>query len=106
MLTHYSGGGQLKSGRRYSEINAPQIFGDCDEWHQCHYDDWFTACKGGPQALSNFDKAGPATEVVLLGQLALRVEMEIQWDAKNLRVTNNESANQYISKEYRKGWEI
>ena len=57
-------------------------------------------------ALSNFEKAGPATEVVLLGQVAMRAGTEIMWDAKNMKVTNNKSANQYITKEYRKGWEI
>ncbi len=106
MLTHYSGGGELKSGRKYREINAPEIFGECKDWHQCHYDDWFAACKGGPEALSHFDKAGPATEVVLLGQVAMRAGTEIMWDAKNMKVTNNKEANQYISTEYRKGWEI
>jgi len=106
MLTHYSGGGKLKSGRKYQEINTPRIFGECEDWHQCHYDDWFAACRGGSPALSNFDKAGPVTEVVLLGQVALRAGTEIKWDAKNLKVTNNKAANQYISTEYRKGWEI
>ena len=36
-----------------------------------HYQEWVAACKGGPQAVSNFDYAGPMTEVVLLGVLAL-----------------------------------
>ena len=106
MLTHYSGGGELMSGRRYRDINAPRILGECEDWHQCHYDDWFNACKGGKTALSSFDKAGPITEVVLLGQVAMRAGTEIEWDASNMKVTNNKKANKYISTEYRKGWEI
>jgi predicted dehydrogenase len=106
MLTHYSGGGELKSGRKYRDINAPRIFGECEDWHQCHYDDWLTACRGGSSALSNFDKAGPLTEVVLLGQVAMRAGTEIQWDARKMKVTNNKDANQYVSKTYRPGWEI
>ena len=86
--------------------NIPELFGQCEDWHQCHYDDWFRACKGSPQALSNFEKAGPTTEVALLGQVALRAGTEIKWDAKNMNVTNNKDANQYISAEHRKGWEI
>ena len=106
MLTHYSGGGELMSGRRYKDISAPRVLGECEDWHQCHYDDWFNACKGGKTALSSFDKAGPITEVVLLGQVAMRAGTEIEWDAGNMKVTNNKQANQYISTEYRKGWEI
>ena len=30
------------------------------------------ACKGGPRPVSNFDYAGPLTEIVLLGVLALQ----------------------------------
>lgn len=106
MLTHYSGGGKLKSGRSYQDINAPEIFGKCDNWHQCHYDEWLTACRGGAPALSNFDKAGPVTEVVLLGQVAMRAGIPIRWDARNMKITNNSNANRFISTQYRKGWEI
>ena len=34
--------------------------------------EWVTACKGGRPAFSNFDHAGPLTELVLLGNLAIR----------------------------------
>ncbi|XOV71634.1 MAG: Gfo/Idh/MocA family protein [Verrucomicrobiota bacterium] len=106
MLTHYSGGGRLKSGRKYADLEVPDMFGECPSWHECHYDDWINACKGGSPALSNFEKAGPVTEVVLLGQVALRAGTEIKWDADRMEVSNNKSANQYVSKAYRKGWEI
>ena len=36
-----------------------------------HYEEWLQACKGGPRPVSNFDYAGPLTEIVLLGVLAL-----------------------------------
>jgi hypothetical protein len=28
----------------------------------------------------------------------------LQWDGANMRVTNFEAANQFIKREYRKGW--
>jgi hypothetical protein len=28
----------------------------------------------------------------------------LQWDAKNMKVTNFEPANQFVRREYRKGW--
>ena len=71
-----------------------------------HYDEWIAACKGGPPALSNFDYAGPMTETLLLGNVAMRVGQKLEWDAEALKVTNVPEANRFIDKEYRKGWEL
>lgn len=72
-----------------------------------HHAEWIRACKGGPAALSNFpDYAGPLTEMVLLGNVAMRVGQRIEWDSANLRVTNTSAAAQYIRPEYRRGWEL
>ncbi|MFN7139796.1 MAG: Gfo/Idh/MocA family protein [Limisphaerales bacterium] len=68
------------------------------------YDDWIRACKGGPKACSNFDVAGPFTETVLLGNLALRLNKRIEWDSKAMRATNAPEAAPMIRREYRKGW--
>ena len=53
---------------------------------------------------SNFDYAAPLTEMVLLGALAQRSGKTIEWDAENMKVTNFEPANQFVKREYRKGW--
>ncbi len=71
-----------------------------------HYRDWLRACKGGGPACSNFDYAGPFTEWVLLGVIALHFEGKLLWDAKKMKFSNNPKANQYISREYRKGWKV
>jgi hypothetical protein len=71
-----------------------------------HYAEWIAACKGGTPALSNFDYAAELTEMVLLGNLALRVGRRIEWDAANGKVVNCPEADKFIRKEYRKGWEI
>ncbi|NQT39073.1 MAG: hypothetical protein HQ581_16360, partial [Planctomycetes bacterium] len=68
--------------------------------------EWHAACKGGPAALSHFGYAGPLTETVLLGNLALRTGKRIEWDAKNLKATNVPEADPYIRREYRKGWTL
>ena len=71
-----------------------------------HYVEWIDACRGGPAALSNFDYAGPLTETVLLGTVAIRVPGEtLNWDAAALRVTNSKAADALLRKTYRKGWE-
>jgi len=54
---------------------------------------------------ANFEYAAPLTEMVLVGNLALRAQRRVEWDSPNMRVTNHESANQYIKRTYREGWE-
>ena len=58
---------------------------------------------GGPTG-SNFAYAGPLTEANHLGNVAFRAGKRIEWDAKNMRITNVPEANRYIGREYRKGW--
>jgi hypothetical protein len=78
-----------------------------------HYDEWIAACKGGAPGGSNFDWAGPLTEVVLLGNVALRPELreeltdkKLLWDGPNLRFTNSDTANRFLRREYRAGWTL
>ncbi|HXJ58727.1 MAG TPA: Gfo/Idh/MocA family oxidoreductase [Verrucomicrobiae bacterium] len=70
------------------------------------YQEWIAACKGGPPCLSNFDYAGRLTETVLLGNVAVRVGRKIEWDAKKLAAKGCPDADQYIRREYRKGWTL
>ncbi|HEU5117350.1 MAG TPA: gfo/Idh/MocA family oxidoreductase, partial [Isosphaeraceae bacterium] len=58
------------------------------------------------KAFSNFGYAGRLTETVLLGVVALRAGGKIEWDADNMKVTNNTDANQYLKRDYRKGFSI
>jgi predicted dehydrogenase len=71
-----------------------------------HYRDWIRAAKGGDAACSNFDYAGPFTEWVLLGTLAVRFEGKLLWDGQRMKVTNLAEANRFIKPQYRKGWKI
>jgi hypothetical protein len=57
-------------------------------------------------AMSNFDYAGPLTEFILLGNVAIKAGTKLQWDGENFKITNNSEANRYLRREYRKGWEI
>jgi len=70
-----------------------------------HMREWIEACKGGPAPGANFDFAGPLTEMVLLGNLAVRTGQRIMWDPVNMKVTNVPEANRYVRREPRKGWE-
>ncbi|MBS0265268.1 MAG: Gfo/Idh/MocA family oxidoreductase [Planctomycetes bacterium] len=72
-----------------------------------HYEEWLAACKGGPQPVSNFDYAGPLTEVALLGVLALRAPgTRIEWDSVNMKVKNAPELNPFVHTEYRRGWTL
>ncbi len=68
--------------------------------------EWIQSCHGGPKALSSFDYSGPFTEMVLLGNLAVRLGKKIDWDAKSLKATNAPEAEPLIRTEYRKGWPL
>jgi hypothetical protein len=57
--------------------------------------------------MSNFDYAGPLTEIVLLGVLALRAPgRRLEWDSVNMQVKNAPELNAYVHSEYRKAWAL
>ncbi len=69
-----------------------------------HREEWIAACKGGPAPGANFDYAGPLTETVLLGNIAIRTGEKLEWDSAALRITNVPEANEYLHRDYRAGW--
>jgi hypothetical protein len=71
-------------------------------------DEWARAIKEGkPEiAMSNFDYAGMLTEAILLGNVAMRARKKLVWDGPSMRFTNLPEANQFLHKEYRKGWTL
>jgi predicted dehydrogenase len=72
-----------------------------------HYHGWVDGIISGKQPSDGFDYAGPLTEVVLLGNIAVRFRGQtLEWDSANLRIKNLEEANPWVRREYRKGWEI
>jgi predicted dehydrogenase len=71
-----------------------------------HYRDWLRACRGGDAACSNFSVAGPFTEWIVLGALALHFEGKLEWDSAKMKITNNAEANKYLKPEVRKGWSL
>ncbi len=71
-----------------------------------HHRDWLDACKGGPAASGNFEYGAKLTEVVLLGNVALRAGKKIQWDATATKAPNAPEADKFLKDGYRPGWEI
>lgn len=71
-----------------------------------HFEEFIRAIKGGPAAMSNFDYASKLTETVLLGVVALRAGSTIEWDAAAMKAKNCPTADQFIRRQYRKGFEL
>lgn len=99
----YGGGPRFLSAELQARWDAmaperPEVVG--------HHRAWIAACKGGKPSLSNFDYAAPFTEVVLLGNVALRAGQPIEWDSAAKRVTNLPDANRFVDIQYRPGWTL
>ncbi len=91
-----------------------------------HYIQWVNACIAGygkGETSSPFEYAGPFTESILMGNLAIRSAMAVNpnsksrgdkypgrkkllWDARNMKITNYDEANKYVRSEYREGWKL
>lgn len=79
-----------------------------------HEIEWILASKGGTSVPgSNFDWAGPLAETVLLGNIALRMELReklngqiLKYDAEQGIFTNLPEANEFLHTKYREGWSL
>jgi predicted dehydrogenase len=70
-----------------------------------HYAEWINAAKNGTPTTCNFEYSGWLTEANHLGGVALRTGKKLQWDAAGMRATNAPEADQFLKREYRRGWE-
>ncbi|GGA83026.1 Gfo/Idh/MocA family protein [Puia dinghuensis] len=108
----------LPTSRMSEAANVPQTLARVPEGH---YVQWVNACIAGygqKQLSSPFEYAGPLTETILMGNLALRSYMikdanghfpgrkKLLWDAENMKITNFDEANQFVKREYRQGWKL
>jgi predicted dehydrogenase len=111
---------------RNTEVNIPQTIKRVPGGAEGHYAQWVEACQAGygkMEVSSPFEIAGPLTETVLMGNLAIRAHdirvpkkdnptqfdfpgrnIKLMWDGANMKVTNFDEANQFVKREYRTGW--
>ncbi len=73
-----------------------------------HRMNWINAIKGKEKATCPFEYATRLTETMLLGVVAMKVgqSKKIYYDGEKGLITNNTDANQYLQREYRKGWTL
>jgi predicted dehydrogenase len=73
-----------------------------------HRMNWINAIKGKEKATCPFEYATRLTETMLLGVVAMKAgqSKKLYYDGEKGVITNNSDANQYLQREYRKGWTL
>ncbi len=125
MADCYGANPRLLPLKKNETLNIPETIKRVP--NEDHYLNWVDACIAGygkGVTSSPFEYAGPFTESILIGNLALRSWMlrdnpngkktvdkyngrkKLHWDAQNMKVTNYDLANQFVKRDYREGWEL
>jgi predicted dehydrogenase len=120
---------QLLPTSRTKEVKVPQTVARVKDGEDGHYAAWVEAAIAGygsekaKNLSSHFDIAGPLTESVLMGNLAIRSYdirkpkgnddfdypgrfIKLLWDGPNMKITNFDEANQFVKRTYRPGWSL
>jgi predicted dehydrogenase len=101
MYSPYIANPILLPKEQYKDFKMPQ------EKRDDHYIQFVEAVRGNDKTSAPFSYSGPLTEMVLLGCLATRFpKTDLKWDTKALKFTNNDDANKFVKKTYRKGHEV
>jgi len=123
MSETYSANPKLLPLSRNKDIKVAPKYARVPDGANGHYKQWVEAAIAGygkQEVSSPFEIAGPLTEALLMANLAIR-SFDIQktvngkvtypgrytkmlWDNDNMKVTNFDEANQFVKREYRKGW--
>ena len=120
---------QLLPTSKTKETKVPQTVTRVKDGEEGHYAAWVEAAIAGygsekaKNLSSHFDIAGPLTESVLMGNLAIRSydirkpkgtddfdypgrSIKLLWDGANMKITNFDEANQFVKRNYRDGWSL
>lgn len=128
MAGTYAVNPQLLPTSRTKEVKVKQTIARVPGGEDGHYAAWVEAAIAGygsekaKNLSSNFDIAGPLTESVLMGNLAIRSYdirkkngddfdypgrgIKLLWDGPNMKITNFDEANQFVRRKYRDGWSL
>lgn len=94
---------RLVPRRRMAAFQPPQrtLPRPLDELSQ-----WVRACRGGVESEASFANVASISETILTGNIALRVEQKLRWDASSGRFLEAPEANALMTRPYRPGWEL
>lgn len=101
MYLPHPGAPQLFPAARFAGFPMPAA----QQGH--HWTEWAEACLVGGKPSANFDYAGPLSEAVLLGCIAIRFPRRtLLWDSVALRFEGFTEADHFIRRRYREGWRV
>jgi predicted dehydrogenase len=129
MASTYGMNPQLLPTSKTATTTVPQTVARVPGGDNGHYAAWVEAALAGygsdkaNNLSSRFDVAGPLTESVLMGNLAIRSfdirkastdgdfdypgrHIQLVWDGPNMKITNFDDANQFVKRTYREGWSL
>nr|WP_068888976.1 Gfo/Idh/MocA family oxidoreductase [Pedobacter panaciterrae] len=126
MCETYSANPKLLPLTKNKDIKVAQKFARVQGGSSGHYKQWVEAAIAGygkQEVSSPFEIAGPLTEALLMANLAIRGvdvqrknsegkisypgrNIKLLWDNDLMKVTNLDDVNQYVKREYRKGWTL
>jgi len=126
MSSTYSANPRLLPLSKNADIKVKEKYARVKDEANGHYAQWVEAAIAGygKQELSSpFEIAGPLTEALLMANLAIRGAdvqrkaadgkitypgryAKLLWDNNAMKVTNFDEVNQFVKREYRKGWTL
>jgi predicted dehydrogenase len=128
MCSTYGANPRLLPTSKTGEVSVPKTIARVPGGAEGHYAQWVEASLAGygkMEVSSPFEIAGPLTETILMGNLAIRSydirvpkkdkpeqfdypgrNIKLMWDGDNMKVTNFDPANQFVKREYREGWKL
>jgi hypothetical protein len=89
---------KMMTGRDSERINSREVDRKTDQW--------VDAMLEKRQTPGSFTRAQCITDTINLGAIALRAGKKVDFDSNLVKITNDEDANQLLTREYRSGWEI
>jgi len=88
----------MMAGRDSERINSREVGRNTSSW--------VDAILEGKQTHGSFIRAQTITDTINLGAVALRAKSKVNFDEAALKITNDEKANAFLTRDYRSGWEI
>ncbi|MHC5056017.1 MAG: Gfo/Idh/MocA family protein [Planctomycetota bacterium] len=94
-------GSHSQGGRIIPEARMKEVGRASGKAFRCkgknHFHNFTLACKGEDTAMSPFEYAGPLSEIIVLGDVALmHPKRTLLWDSKNMKITNDEAADKSL----------
>ncbi len=84
---------ELRQNDAMPEKTLPRVQGG-------HFQEWFDGIKANEQPGGNFDYAAEFIEAALLGLVSLVAKESVEYDAKNMKITNSAEADKLLHSHY------